>query len=237
MVNVTISSWFFMYGTFLQVYGCVWKCCVPHCTQWFCWSLSRFEKWLFHWEYTQHFQTNPYSWDLFVQGFSYDHRGKTLVFCRVQGKGSDGSGLHFARNAKMGTMKSQWFRKFPPRHRLHIWSKPFEERTSIKKMGCEKTHNEEQRWRYTTQKHQKFGKVVIWNGINKRWKMGDLASWSYYQPDLGKWRSSELCTSWEPWLSNCNVCIVGFGTSAGTNSDGDLASRFGSMHMRDKRWT
>ena len=21
-------------------YGCVWKCCVPHCTQWFCWSLS-----------------------------------------------------------------------------------------------------------------------------------------------------------------------------------------------------
>ena len=25
----------------LQI-GCVWKCCVPHCTQWFCWSLSRF---------------------------------------------------------------------------------------------------------------------------------------------------------------------------------------------------
>ena len=23
-------------------YGCVWKCCVAHCTQWFCWSLSRF---------------------------------------------------------------------------------------------------------------------------------------------------------------------------------------------------
>ena len=22
------------------IYGCVWKCCVPHCTQWFCWSLS-----------------------------------------------------------------------------------------------------------------------------------------------------------------------------------------------------
>ena len=21
-------------------HGCVWKCCVPHCTQWFCWSLS-----------------------------------------------------------------------------------------------------------------------------------------------------------------------------------------------------
>ena len=23
-------------------FGCVWKCCVAHCTQWFCWSLSRF---------------------------------------------------------------------------------------------------------------------------------------------------------------------------------------------------
>ena len=32
---------------------------VPLFTQWFCWSLSP-KKWLFHWEYTQHFQTNPY---------------------------------------------------------------------------------------------------------------------------------------------------------------------------------
>ena len=23
-----------------RTYGFVWKCCVPHCTQWFCWSLS-----------------------------------------------------------------------------------------------------------------------------------------------------------------------------------------------------
>ena len=23
-----------------------------------------YEKWLFHWEYTQHFQTNPYVWHL-----------------------------------------------------------------------------------------------------------------------------------------------------------------------------
>ena len=35
-----------------MLYGFVWKCSVPHCTQWFCWSLSRFEKWLFQWEYT-----------------------------------------------------------------------------------------------------------------------------------------------------------------------------------------
>ena len=26
--------------------GFVWKWLVPHCTQWFCWSLSRHEKWL-----------------------------------------------------------------------------------------------------------------------------------------------------------------------------------------------
>ena len=26
----------------ISQYGFVWKCCVPHCTQWFCWSLSRF---------------------------------------------------------------------------------------------------------------------------------------------------------------------------------------------------
>ena len=24
----------------IKSYGCVWKCCVPLCTQWFCWSLS-----------------------------------------------------------------------------------------------------------------------------------------------------------------------------------------------------
>ena len=24
----------------ILTYGCVWKCCVPNCTQWFCWSLS-----------------------------------------------------------------------------------------------------------------------------------------------------------------------------------------------------
>ena len=44
------------------LFGCVWKCCVPHCTQWF--DHYSYEKWLFHWEYlpniTQHFQTNPF---------------------------------------------------------------------------------------------------------------------------------------------------------------------------------
>ena len=29
-----------------KIHRCVWKCRVPHCTQWFCWSLSRHEKWL-----------------------------------------------------------------------------------------------------------------------------------------------------------------------------------------------
>ena len=42
-----------------NLYGCVWKCCVPHCTQWFCWSLSLWKMASYHWEYTQYFQTNP----------------------------------------------------------------------------------------------------------------------------------------------------------------------------------
>ena len=40
---VVVSKW---NGRYMESHGCVWKCCVPHCTQWFCWSLSRF------WEYT-----------------------------------------------------------------------------------------------------------------------------------------------------------------------------------------
>ena len=30
--------------------GCVWKCRVPHCTQWFCWSLSLWKMASYHWE-------------------------------------------------------------------------------------------------------------------------------------------------------------------------------------------
>ena len=43
-----------------KTYRCVWKCCVPHCSQWFCWSLFPMKN-----GYkslgilTQHFQTNP----------------------------------------------------------------------------------------------------------------------------------------------------------------------------------
>ena len=33
-----------------QRYGCVWKWLVPHCTQWFCWSLSLLNG--CNWEYT-----------------------------------------------------------------------------------------------------------------------------------------------------------------------------------------
>ena len=40
-------------------YGCVWKCCVPIVPNDFADHYPVF-KWLFHWEYTQHFQTNPY---------------------------------------------------------------------------------------------------------------------------------------------------------------------------------
>ena len=45
----------------LEANGCVWKWLVPHCTQWFSWSLSRHEKWLaiIGIILTQHFQTKP----------------------------------------------------------------------------------------------------------------------------------------------------------------------------------
>ena len=41
-----------------HLYGCVWKCCVPLFTQWFCWSLSLLNGYLFG--NIPYFQTNPY---------------------------------------------------------------------------------------------------------------------------------------------------------------------------------
>ena len=38
--------------------GFVWKCCVPHFPNGFA-DHYPYEKWLFHWGYTQHFQTYP----------------------------------------------------------------------------------------------------------------------------------------------------------------------------------
>ena len=52
-------------------FGCVWKWLVPHCTQWFCWSLSLWKMASYHWEYTQHFQTHPF--DLYSV-HNHDHR-------------------------------------------------------------------------------------------------------------------------------------------------------------------
>ena len=44
--------------------GCVWKCRVPHCTQWFCWSLSLWKMAISLGILTQHFQTHPsFHWD------------------------------------------------------------------------------------------------------------------------------------------------------------------------------
>ena len=42
-------------------YGCVWKCCVPLFTQWFCWSLSLWKMAISLGILTQHFQTNPFA--------------------------------------------------------------------------------------------------------------------------------------------------------------------------------
>ena len=44
----------------IATWVCLKMLAKPHCTQWFCWSWNPYEKWLFHWEPTQHFQTNPY---------------------------------------------------------------------------------------------------------------------------------------------------------------------------------
>ena len=37
---------------------------VPHCTQWFCWSLSLWKMAISLGRLTQHFQTNPYGWKM-----------------------------------------------------------------------------------------------------------------------------------------------------------------------------
>ena len=42
--------------TDLDTSGFVWKCCVPHCTQWFCWSLSLWKMAISLGILTQHFQ-------------------------------------------------------------------------------------------------------------------------------------------------------------------------------------
>ena len=87
-----------------HLYGCVWKCCVPHCTQWFCWSLSLWKmaislgrltqhfqvqtqhflaiKWLFHWEYTQHFQVQTHI--ILVKVFGISQGPKSPAACRFE---------------------------------------------------------------------------------------------------------------------------------------------------------
>ena len=49
----TIGKWWFNHYKwwFSMVYGCVWKCCVPHFPNGFADHYPVF-KWLFHWEYT-----------------------------------------------------------------------------------------------------------------------------------------------------------------------------------------
>ena len=44
----------------ILLFGCVWKWLVPHCTQWFCWSLSLWKMAISLGILTQHFQTNPF---------------------------------------------------------------------------------------------------------------------------------------------------------------------------------
>ena len=68
----------FELGT-IGTYGCVWKCCVPHCTQWFCWSLSLWKMAISLGILTQHFQTNPY-WNPGTWLPCFDFFTESLVF-------------------------------------------------------------------------------------------------------------------------------------------------------------
>ena len=72
----SFSPWTLPFPRNKTPFGYVWKCCVPHCTQWFCWSLSLWKMAISlgitphctHYptsvpypmdNYTQHFQTKP----------------------------------------------------------------------------------------------------------------------------------------------------------------------------------
>ena len=39
-IRIIHAYWILLVSTYFNPFGFVWKCCVPHCTQWFCWSLS-----------------------------------------------------------------------------------------------------------------------------------------------------------------------------------------------------
>ena len=70
-------------------YGFVWKCCVPHCTQWFCWSLSRFLNGYFIGN-IPYFQTNPYSGILgHLHITNHMASGSEHVFCPRYGPWPD----------------------------------------------------------------------------------------------------------------------------------------------------
>ena len=47
-------------GKIKKNHGFLWKCCVPHCTQWFCWSLSLRKMAISLGRLTQHVQTYPH---------------------------------------------------------------------------------------------------------------------------------------------------------------------------------
>ena len=61
--------------------GCVWKCCVPHCTQWFVWSLSLLNG--YNWEYTL-FSDKPisrlWSWTSELMTLSGPHISSKLCY-------------------------------------------------------------------------------------------------------------------------------------------------------------
>ena len=64
-----------MFHWFSQLSTSIWVClkmsCTPLYPVWFCWSWSLWKMASYHWEYTQHFQTNPFP----CAGFHVVHVG------------------------------------------------------------------------------------------------------------------------------------------------------------------
>ena len=97
----TSFGWWFVLGLTYLIYGCVWKCCVPKQTQWFCWSLSRHEKWLaiIGKSLTQHFQLPTHiglsQCTIWVSFFSWNDR---CSWCQLRDVVSGATGSKIKRS-------------------------------------------------------------------------------------------------------------------------------------------
>ena len=98
------------YSYFAKMWVCLKMLCTPKPNGFA--DHYPYEKWLFHWEYTQHFQTNP----CVVDGFCW-FRFSLVDFCSSPLKGAAGSGaLGVGEHSSIGyhdrCHKCQWYHHF-----------------------------------------------------------------------------------------------------------------------------